>query len=214
MVKKIEELDFYELLNLRVDASDQDVRNAYVLAVATYHPDALASYGVLSPEERRSVLDRIETAFETLRDAEARKAYDAMILPTRPEFQQRAYFRKSTEKLEIEDVPEEEKLWDRLRSALFPGKPKKKKPEPGNGDDHRDWKALQRSRYFYGEFLRRVREERGLTLESAAQKCGVAPGVLRMLEEEETATFPGGKETYALLRRYARCLGIDAENGE
>ncbi|OGD19549.1 MAG: hypothetical protein A2W03_01265 [Candidatus Aminicenantes bacterium RBG_16_63_16] len=214
MVKKIEELDFYELLNLRLDATDQDVRNAYILAVATYHPDALASYGVLSPEERRSVLDRIEKAFETLGDAAARKAYDALILPARPEFQQRAYFRKSTEKLEIEDAPEEEKLWDRLRSVLFPGKSKKKKPESGNGNDHRDWKALQQSRYFYGEFLRRVREERGLTLESAAQSCGVDPGVLRMLEEEETAALPGSKETYNLLRRYARCLGIDAESGE
>ena len=51
MVKKIEEMDFYEILNLQVDATDQDVRNAYILAVATYHPDALASYGVLSAEE-------------------------------------------------------------------------------------------------------------------------------------------------------------------
>jgi curved DNA-binding protein CbpA len=214
MVKKIEELDFYEILNLRVDATDQDIRNAYILAVATYHPDALASYGVLSPEERRSVLDQIEKAFETLGNAEARKAYDALILPTRPEFQQRAFFRKSTDKLEIEDAAEEERLWDRLKSLLFPAKSKKKKPDPGNGHDRKDWKALQRSRHFYGEYLKRVREERGLTIENVAQISGIDPGILRLLEEEETASLPGGKETYTLVRRYARCLGIDAENGE
>jgi len=214
MLKKIEELDFYEVLNLRVDATDQEVRNAYTLAVATYHPDALASYGVLSAEERRSVLDRIKKAFETLGDAEARQSYDALILPTRPEFQQRAFFRKSTEKLEIEDAAEEEKFWDRLRSILFPAKSKKKKPEPGNGNDRQDWQALQQSRYFYGEYLKRIREERGLTLENVAQISGIDPGILRLLEEEETASLPGGKETYNLVRRYASYLGIDAEKGD
>ena len=214
MVKKIEELDFYELLNLRVDATEQDIRDAYILAVATYHPDALASYGVLSPEERRSVLDRIEKAFATLGDAEARKAYDAMILPARPEFQQRAFFRKSTEKLEIEDAAEEEKFWDRLRSLLFPGKSKKRKHEPGNGNEHKDGKALQKNRNFCGEHLKRIREERGLTLEDVAQISGIDPGILRLLEEEETTSLPGGKETYKLVRRYASYLGIDPESGE
>ena len=84
MAKKIEEMDFYEVLNLRLDATGQEVREAYDLAVATYHPDALASYGVLSAEERGEMLDKIEKAFQTLGDAAARKAYDTLILPSRP----------------------------------------------------------------------------------------------------------------------------------
>ncbi len=72
MAKKIEEMDFYELLNLRLDATEQEILKAYDLAVATYHPDALASYGVLSAEERGEMLDRIEKAFQTLGDAAAR----------------------------------------------------------------------------------------------------------------------------------------------
>ncbi len=214
MVKKIEEMDFYEILNLSVDASGQDIRNAYVLAVTTYHPDALASYGVLSAEERRSVLDRIEKAFATLGDAEARKAYDAQITATRPELQQRAFFRKSTEKLDIEDAAEEEKLWDRLKSRLLPGKLKRKKPQPENGHDRKDGKALQRSRHLYGGYLKRVREERGLTIENVAQITGIEPGVLRLLEDEETGSLLNPKEIYTLIRSYARCLGIEADNGE
>jgi curved DNA-binding protein CbpA len=214
MVKKIEELDFYELLNLHVDATEQDIRNAYSLAVATYQPDALASYGVLSPEERRSVLERIEQAFETLGNAEARKAYDALIRPTRPEFQQRAFCRKSTRKLEIEDAGEKGNIWNRLRSLLFPGKSKKRKHEPGNGNEHKGWKALRKNRNLCGEHLKWAREGRGLTLEDVAQISGIDRGILRLLEENETASLPAGKETYDLVRRYASYLGINVENDE
>jgi DnaJ-class molecular chaperone len=210
MVKKIEELDFYELLNLSVDATERDIRNAYILALATYQPDALATYGVLSPEERRFVLDRVEQAFETLGNAEARKAYDALILPTRLEFQQRAFFRKSTERLEIEDAGKRKKLRDRLRSLFFPVKPKKKGRETADGNNRRHGKPLKKNRNFRGEHLKRAREERGLTIEDVAQISGIDRGILRLLEEDETASLAGGKENDDLVRRYASFLGIDA----
>jgi DnaJ-class molecular chaperone len=214
MIKRIEDLDFYELLDVRFDANDQDIRNAYVLAVATYHEEALASYGVLSGEERQAMLDRIEKAFETLGNADARKDYDALILPARPEYQQRAYFRNSTEKLEIEDAEDEEKLWDRLKSLLLPSRHRKKEEDTGNGNDHKDWRALQKSHYYYGEYLKRVREKRGLTLENMAQSCDMSPEQLRALEEEDYDGLPHRKELYRLIRRYAKCLGLDSGNGD
>ncbi len=214
MVKKIEELDFYELLNLTVDATDDDIRSAYNLAIATYQPDSLASYGVLSPEERRLVLDRIEKAFATLGNTDSRKAYNSMILATRPELGERAFFRKSTEKLEIGDGEKEVGLWKRARSLLFPSRAKKKKLERTNEHDRRHWEALRKSHKLHGEYLKWVREERGLTLEDVAQISGLDPGTLRLLEEDETSLLPGGKETYDLARQYARFLGIAAEEDE
>ena len=213
-MKKIEELDFYEILDVRLDATEEDIRNAYILAVATYHEDALASYGVLSVEERRVMLDRIEKAFETLGDARARQDYDTLILPSRPEYQRRAYFRNSTERLEIEDAQVKEKLWDRLRSSLLPFRHRKKTGDCGNGNNHQDYRALQRSRYFYGEFLRRVREERGVSLESMAQSCQMSPEELRALEDEDYGGLADRREIYRRLRQYARCLGLDSGNGD
>ncbi|MEW5901590.1 MAG: hypothetical protein AB1715_09035, partial [Acidobacteriota bacterium] len=68
MIRRIEELDFYDLLNLRIDASSEEVESSYLLAVATYHREAPASYGILAEKERRLILSRIEEAFHTLRD--------------------------------------------------------------------------------------------------------------------------------------------------
>ena len=220
MVKKVEDMDYYELLNLRVDASTEDVRKAYLLAVATYHPDALASYGVLSADERRQVLDRIEQAFQTLGDAEARKAYDDVVMPSRPESRQRAFFRKSTEKLEIEDAGGGERFWKRLKSLFFPARSGKTTPEPENGNGNKgdkgkeELRTLQRGRPLTGRYLKQVREERGLTLENVAQISGLEVGVLRLIEEGETDLLPGGKETEDLVRRYAQYLGVGAENGD
>ena len=47
-----------------------------------------------------------------------------------------------------------------------------------------------------------------------AEISGIEPGVLRLLEEGESALLPEGKEADNLVRRYARYLGVEAENGD
>lgn len=206
MAKKIEELDFYDLLNLALDASPQEVEKAYLQAVATYHEQALASYGVLAPQERKLILDKIEAAFQTLAEPERRRAYDSTILPSRPEYQQRAYFRTSTVRLEIEDASEEEKFWDKVKSLFSFRK-------------HRENRAieaafkLEANGRYYGEYLKLVRENRGLSREEIARSCNLSVALLEALEEDNYSALPRGKDPSSLLRLYARSLGLNSENG-
>jgi DnaJ-class molecular chaperone len=213
VAKKIENMDFYDLLNLRLDASQKEIENAYQLAVATYHEEALASYGVLSTEERRLILEKIEEAFQTLANPETRKAYNSAIQASRPEFQQKAYFRKSTEKLEIEDASKEGKFWDRIKSLLIPPWRRKKKENHKDKKDEKDWLTLESDHYYYGEYLKRIREIRGISLEQIAKDCKISLSSLRALEEEDYDSLPNGKDFHRLLRLYARCLGLDSDNG-
>jgi curved DNA-binding protein CbpA len=212
-MKKIEDLDYYDLLSVRVDATPMEIETAYLLAVATYHAEALASHGALSPAEREVILDKIEEAFETLADPEKKRIYDSEVLPHRVEFQQRAYFRKSTEKVEIEDASEEERPWDKLRSAVLPPWRRRRLNNESGKSDGKDWLALQRSRYYYGEFLKKVREKRGLTLDDAARASGISSALLMALENEESDALPNGKERYRLLKSYAQSLGLYLEKG-
>ncbi len=134
VIKKIEEMDFYDLLGLPIDALPEEIEKAYSRALATYQDDALASYGVLSSEERKLILARIKAAFAMLSDTQRRKAYDALILPMRPESKQRAYFRKTTTRLEIEDASEEEKFWAKAR-LFFSFRKRKRAPD---NDGHKE----------------------------------------------------------------------------
>ena len=159
------------------------------------------------------MLVRIEKAYATLNNPEERKAYDEEILPGRPESGQRAFFRRSTEKLEIEDAAEKKGIWDRLKGLFPQRKSGKKKPEPTNGKDRKDWPAFRQSRTLYGDYLKQVREERGLTIQDVAQISGLDTGVLRLLEAGETALLPEGENAEGLIKRYARYLGVDPEDG-
>jgi cytoskeletal protein RodZ len=62
-----------------------------------------------------------------------------------------------------------------------------------------------------GETLRRAREEKGLTVESAARDTNIARRYLTALEEEDFALFPA--EAYALgfLKNYSEYLGLDVK---
>jgi curved DNA-binding protein CbpA len=214
VARKIKEMDFYDLLNLRPDATPKQVENAYLLAVATYHEDGLASYGVLSAAERQLILQRIEQAFQTLRDPAARKAYDAAVLAQGAEPRPKAYFRRTTEKLEIEDAAGEETLWGRLRARLVRSWPRKRKegrPRPKNGKDR--LALLEGGHYYYGEYLKRIRERRGISLERMAEDCLINSDLLRALEEENYDALPPGEDPSRLLSDYARCLGLNPENG-
>jgi DnaJ-class molecular chaperone len=214
MTKKIEDMDFYDLLNLWPDASLKEIENAYLLAVATYHEEGLASYGVLSAEERRLILEKIEEAFEILTNPETRKAYDSAVVSHRPEFQQKAYFRKSTEKLEIEDASEEENFLGWFKSFLTPFRRRKKRGNHKNNRNGKDRLALESDSYYYGEYLKRVREKRGIALEQIAKDCNIRLDYLQALEKEDYDALPGGKNLSRLVTLYAQCLGLDTENGQ
>ena len=120
MTKKIEDRDFYELLNLTLDATRTEIENAYLFAIATYDRESLASYRIISEEEREAILERIEEAFQTLINPKKKKDYDSWLRPHRPEYRQKAYFRRSMERMLIEDAAEADETWEKAESAGHP----------------------------------------------------------------------------------------------
>ncbi len=200
-------MDFYDLLNLPLDASPEEVERAYVRALATYHGEALASYGALSKEERDILLERIEAAFQTLSDPSRRKAYDVQVLPFRPEHGMKAYFRKSTAKLEIEDASEKKSVWGKIKSFLLPKSQNnaQKIRVAGRVDESGQNVAED---YYKGEYFKLIRENRGLSRKEIAQATGLSEDMIRAVEEGNTSSAPQGKELSSILRLYAQALGL------
>lgn len=80
-MKPISEQNFYELLDVPVDATAEVIEQAYERAVRQLGPDSIAVYSLVSPEEAEALLARIEDAYLTLTDAALRAEYDAATLP-------------------------------------------------------------------------------------------------------------------------------------
>ena len=105
MLKKIEDWNYYELLSVERTASRDEIWEGYQAALATYRDGSMALYGLVSEAERELVLGRVQEAFQTLRDPEKRREYDLALLRHAPYFPPQAAFRKSIDRLEIEEAP-------------------------------------------------------------------------------------------------------------
>jgi DnaJ-class molecular chaperone len=120
--KKPEELNAYEILNISPSASQQEIAAAYRVAKTAYDIGALASYGLASEDERRTMQGKIEEAYHTLRSTRRRQSYDRRTLRHETASQESAYFRVTTDKLTIEDGGESPGLWKKIKRLLFGNK--------------------------------------------------------------------------------------------
>ena len=78
-MKNFEELNFYEILEISMDASPFKINRAYKNALEVYGKESLLTYALFSDEERVDIIRRIEDAYNTLSNKTKRAAYDASL---------------------------------------------------------------------------------------------------------------------------------------
>lgn len=76
MLKKIEDMNYYELLEVSPRATSQEIHKAYERVRRIYDPNSIALYSLFSPEETEKIRQRIEEAYRTLIYEENRRTYD------------------------------------------------------------------------------------------------------------------------------------------
>lgn len=70
-------VDYYALLGVPKFCSSQDeIRRAYLAQARFFHPDA----GNVSPEIAHQKMQQLNTIYDTLKDPDARRLYDAKLL--------------------------------------------------------------------------------------------------------------------------------------
>ena len=78
-MNKFEELNYYEILEMPVNASSFEIRRAYRNALEVYSDHSLLTYSLFSVEERVNILKKLEDAYNTLIDRTKRTMYDASL---------------------------------------------------------------------------------------------------------------------------------------
>jgi DnaJ-class molecular chaperone len=76
LARIIEELDYYQLLDLRRDAGAGEVKRAYHNSSRTFHPDANRHLDGELRTASQTIAKRITEAYAVLRDPRRRQAYD------------------------------------------------------------------------------------------------------------------------------------------
>ncbi len=83
-MKPFREQNHYELLDVRPDAEKEVLAKAYEAAKRAFTGEALASYSLFDPGERKALLARLDDAWRTLSDPAERARYDEHVLGIRP----------------------------------------------------------------------------------------------------------------------------------
>jgi curved DNA-binding protein CbpA len=71
-----EPTNYYDVLDIRPNASPAEVREAYYRAKSAFNKDSAALYSLVAPEEREEILARIEEAYDILSNDDRRRNYD------------------------------------------------------------------------------------------------------------------------------------------
>jgi flagellar biosynthesis protein FlhG len=201
----------YEVLEIRLDASQEDVERAYRMALSTYGDDSMAVYSLLGEEEVSGARERVELAYEVLSDSTARQRYDAQIGADGWEgheaFEQR---------IEMDDLPGD------VQELMLPVETE---PDPAAntprtaqqlltlqgveaaGDDEDTEDGV-----YDGPRLRRARLSRGVEVAQIAQLTKVNPTYLHFIEEERFDDLPATVYVRGFVAAYARALGLDAHD--
>lgn len=62
-----------------------------------------------------------------------------------------------------------------------------------------------------GQFLKRERELRKISLEAVSRATKISAGILKKLEEDQFATLPGGAYLKGYFKSYTHFLGLNLE---
>ena len=189
------EQDHYEALDVSTSATREEIERAYHLAKSTYADDSLAGYSVFQEGELPLLRERLEQAYRTLSDPDARRAYDDEI--SRPAARLRA------EPLD-EARPEVEARPQAIAPIVLPP-PLMFQPELDEEEGEEEGGE------FDGARLARVRERRGIELDEVAGVTKVNPSYLRFIEEERFDDLPAAVYVRGFVKCYARCLGLDPD---
>lgn len=223
MLKKIEDLSFYELLEVDPRANSQEIHKAYDRIRKIYDPNSIALYSLFSPEETEKIHQRIEEAYRTLTYEENRRVYDKL-LRERQEFPEPLpaprYYPKpaamhtpppsqpsppSQHAQHSPPPPPEEPLRPVPEIASRPAP----SPQPVVAEPVRQPPASVTE--FTGSVIKVLREQRGLTIRNVADITKVGSRYLEFIEAEKFERLPARPYLRGFLLLYAQTLGYDPE---
>jgi flagellar biosynthesis protein FlhG len=211
MIKKIEDLNFYELLEVSPTATSQEIHKAYERIRRVYDPNSIALYSLFTPDETAAIHQRIEEAYRTLVYEDNRKKYDAML-------------RERNELPELPPPPPPAPKYQ-PRPARAPVPVQQENPHTGGSSDAMPPTAPTAPRpvqeeispvspftaEFTGPVIKILREQQGLSLRDIADMTKVSVRYLEFIEEDNFKKLPARAYIRGFLMLYAKALGYDPE---
>ncbi|HYA90407.1 MAG TPA: helix-turn-helix domain-containing protein [Thermodesulfobacteriota bacterium] len=200
-MKRTEDLNYYELLEIAYDASPFEVHQAYKEMIQLYHDDSLASYSFFSKEEREGILAKLDEAYSALMDERKRSHYDQSLIEL-------GILEKATQ--HQGDRTRVSLSYDAKRFAANTALRVRDRLKPIASSNPVIQEILAND-VLSGNDLRKIRDELGISLEEIAEMVKVRIVYLHAIENDQFEKTPSRIFLKGFLRAYAQCMGLDAD---
>jgi len=189
--------NYYELLQISTNATPIDIVNAYRHAKLAYRQDSLALYSLYSSEEIENIRSRIEEAYHVLSNPEKRRAYDASLGAKTGTAHTETDRNKKV--IRLSDYSERDSVQTMLNIA---------------SDMNAEQSFMHRyddADKYSGALLKKIREEKGITIDSIAKHTRIGKQYLKAIEAERQDDFPATIYLKGYLGQYAAEIGLDPQ---
>jgi len=212
VLKKIKNLNFYELLEVSPTATKQEIHKAYERIRRVYEPNSIALYSLFTQEEIAAMHQRIEEAYRTLVYEDNRKRYDAVLRdrncldednpPASPHLKSQLRYVQPAFTL-----PSENRYISKPEPTLQPLQ-QQTAPEP---PQEKNTPVSDLVTEFTGPTIKILREQRGLTIRNIADTTKISSRYLEYIENENFIKLPPLTYLRGFLTNYAKALGCEPD---
>jgi len=208
MLKKIEDMNFYELLEVSPRATAQEIHKAYERVRKIYDPNSIALYSLFSPDETEKIRNRVEEAYRTLIYEENRRDYDQALHGGIPAPEPRPKFRAVLPSPQVRRAEPPVERQPPVRHA-------EPRPVPAAPPTPTIPTVLQPVppdiTECTGSIIKMLREQRGLTIRNIADITKLGSRHLEHIEDELFPKLPARPYLRGFLFTFARTLGYEPE---
>jgi hypothetical protein len=201
MEKDFDQMNYYEMLDIKPDAAALEIRGAYNAALQMYQPDSLVSYSFFSREERSKILGLLEKAYLTLINETQRAIYDNELTPRKETGtgEKNAAVKKAPVK--IFDI-------NRQGTSSVTRKNQNAELKIKISQNQRIGEILARPE-ISGADLREIRTELGVAIEKIHQETKIRLDYLNYIEEDKKEKLPVAVFLRGFIKAYLKSLCIE-----
>jgi len=200
--------NYYEILEVTMDATQEEINKAYIRAKNAYSQDGLAFYSLMSKEESEKIIDLIEEGFSVLGDAYKRRQYDAArgIVNNNSD--------QAPQGFQSQGLPLNVPTIKNIPSASSSPAPQmktlvaKKKFDLDFTVSPEIEKEIESCQSFSGEFLKKIREYKNVDLIRMSEMTKVSKTYLAHIESQNTERLPADVYIRGFVYQYAKCLKL------
>lgn len=199
-MRRLTEDNYYSLLGISPKASFEEVQSAYEEARVTFAHNSLATYSLLSQEERDQILARLIDAYKTLTNTHLRREYNEFLIEkgelSSDEIGESPSITAELPENQLREVSPESLIQEKASSSA-----------DRVSQDNLD--LFGAPAYVTGASIKMIRIEREMDLQEVYRKTNIPKQTLEDIEEENFERLPALVYLKGFLKAYADTLGVD-----